>query len=341
MNADLTPWREQAVDAVVDALYARHPELSERFGPRGVKACRTDIHYHLDYLEAALVAGDAAVFANYSVWLKDVLESRGVPANHLAESFDLLGGFLCGQLPAAEAGSVSTILSGARKALARDDMPLPYDSNRLPALPTALRYREAAMSGNQLAAQELMSGAMRAGCTLTDAAVRLIQPAMYEIGRLWQKNRVSVAQEHLVTAISQNVLARAYLEAEFAPPAGRKAMFATAAGNHHSLGLRMLSDAFETIGWEVIYLGADVPIADLVRQADASRPELLCLSLSLPRHLAVARETLSCLRAEFGSRCPALWVGGLATLAGDRAWKSVDADGWCADAAQALEQVSP
>jgi diguanylate cyclase (GGDEF)-like protein/PAS domain S-box-containing protein len=339
MNADQTPGRQRAVDAVVDALYDRHPELRERFGPHSVTICPQDIQYHFDHLEAALVAGDAAVFGNYSIWLKDVFESRGVPAGHLAESFDLLGRFLCEQLPAAEAGNVNTILAGAREPGRRDDMP-PDVGNRLRALPTIPRYLEAALSGNQLEAQELMSDAMRAGCSVTDAAVRLIQPAMYEIGQLWRTNRVSVAQEHLATAISQNVLARAYLHTTFAAPAGRKAIFAAAAGNLHSLGLRTLSDAFETIGWEVIYLGADVPMADLVRQADASRPDLLCLSLSLPQHLAVARESLSCLRAELGSRCPTLWVGGQATLGGDRAWKSVDADGWCADAAQALEQVS-
>jgi methanogenic corrinoid protein MtbC1 len=164
---------------------------------------------------------------------------------------------------------------------------------------------------------------------------------MYEIGRLWQENRITVAQEHLATAVSQSVLARAYLQAAFAAPVGRKAVFAAVAGNHHILGLRMLSDAFETIGWDVLYLGADVPTADLIRQVDASSPDLLVLTLSLPTHLSVARATLEHLHAELGSRCPAVWVGGLATLIGERMWRSLKADGWAADALHALEQVAP
>ena len=176
--------------------------------------------------------------------------------------------------------------------------------------------------------------------TLTEASVRLIQPAMVEIGRLWQENRITVAQEHLTTAISQNVMARAYMQADFAQPVGRKAMFAGVAGNHHSLGLRMLSDAFETQGWDVVFLGADVPVADLIRQVDADRPDLLCLSLSLPSHLAQARETVERLRAELGNRCPTIWVGGQVTLMRDRVWHSVKADGWASDALHALEQIA-
>jgi MerR family transcriptional regulator, light-induced transcriptional regulator len=101
----------------------------------------------------------------------------------------------------------------------------------------------------------------------------------------------------------------------------------------------MLCDAFETIGWDVGFLGADLPTDDLIRQADAEQPELLCLSLSLPGHLAVAREAVERLRAELGSRCPTIWVGGQATLAATRVWQSVKADGWAADAVHALEQA--
>jgi len=124
-------------------------------------------------------------------------------------------------------------------------------------LPEINAFLEAALKGNEYAAQEEMNRLMSSGHTLTEASVCLIQPASYEVGRLWQLNRITVAQEHLMTAVSQNVLARAYTQADFAAPTGRKAMFACVAGNYHSLGLRMLSDAFETIGWDALFLGAE------------------------------------------------------------------------------------
>ncbi len=209
-------------------------------------------------------------------------------------------------------------------------------------LQAVVRYMEATLSGNKQVAHELVSVAMKGGLTLTEAAVRLIQPAMYEVGRLWQEGAITVAQEHLATAISHKVLARAYLQTTFMPPIWRKALFAGIEGNQHSLGLTILSDAFETIGWEVSYLGADVPVVDLVNQVDIEKPELLCLSLSMPSHLLVARNTVLQLRSEFGNQCPTIWVGGRATLVAEHVWQEVvKADGWAVDALHALEQVVP
>jgi len=336
MTVDLAPWREQSVATVTEALYAQHPELEQRFGAHGRQACRQDIGHHLDYLQTALEAGDPAPFLDYADWLAGILEYRGVPAGHLGESFALLEGFFTRHLTPEQAASVAAILGAAREV--RNDLPAPYTHTRLPALPQTADYRDAILNGDHQAAQDLMAEAMREH-SYGQAAVGMIQPAMYEVGRLWQENRLSVAQEHLATAVSQNVLARAYLQAEFAPPNGRRAIFACVQGNQHSLGLRMVSDVFETAGWETAYLGADVPVPDLVRLVDAQRPQLLALSLSQPAHLVAARESIARLRAELGDARPQIWVGGLITQNAERLWRTVRADGWAADALHALEQT--
>lgn len=231
-----------------------------------------------------------------------------------------------------------SVLASARPGY-QNSPTTPLVQNRLPALPQTPHYREAALLGDNQSALSLVTGLMEAGTSLTQVSVTLIQPAMYQIGQLWQENRVSVAQEHLATAVSQNVLARAYMRAKFAEPNARRAVFACVPGNRHSLGLRMLSDAFETAGWESVYLGADMPIADLLGHVDAGHPDLLALSLSLPGHLDAARQTIARLRAELGGACPDIWIGGVATLGGGRVWRMLAADGWAADAQHALEQL--
>jgi len=337
MTIDLCPWRDQAVATATEALYARHPELGQRFGARGRQVCRQDIGHHLDYLQAALDAGEPAIFLNYARWLADILEHRSVPAGHLGESFTLLDAFFTRHLPPEQALAITTILGATRNT--QNDLPAPYTQSRFPALPHTPDYRDAILSGNHQAAQNLMVEAMQDG-NYGQAAVGMIQPALYEVGRLWQENRISVAQEHLATAVSQNVLARAYVQAEFAPPNGRHAVFACVPGNQHSLGLRILSDIFETTGWEATYLGADVPLPDLIRLLDAQRPQLLALSLSLPAQLAVTRDAIARIRSELGEQqCPEIWVGGLASLSSERLWRIVRADGWAADALHALEQT--
>ncbi len=334
-------WRDSAVAAVLDGLYRRNPGMAETLGPRAKAACRQDIHHHLDYLAGAEVTSDAPGFARYALWLKDVLRRRGVPVQSLGDSFELLAAYCAEQLPENRAKPLCRILAAGLEALEQPDLPTPHVLTRLPALPGTTPYREAVLGGDHHTASELMQVAMQGGVSLSEAAVRLIQPAMYDIGRLWQENQISVAQEHMATAITQNILAQAYLQARFAPPGGRSAMFAAVAGNHHSLGLRILSDAFETAGWRATYLGPDVPTNALLREIDTQRPDLLCLSLSLPIHLTTAQVAIAALRSELGSRCPTIWVGGQATLLGDPAWRALNADGWAYDALHALEQSEP
>lgn len=42
------------------------------------------------------------------------------------------------------------------------------------------------------------------GATVPELHLRVVQPAQYEIGRLWQENKISVAEEHLATAICRS-----------------------------------------------------------------------------------------------------------------------------------------
>lgn len=335
MNTDLRIWRDQAQACVTEALYARHPDLEQRFGTRGRQVCRDDIGHHLDYLQAALDLGEPAPFLCYAAWLSDLLQHRGVAPAHLTESFALLEEFFSRHLPPAQAATVCAIL---RAACSPSVALVPYGHSRLPTLAQAPDYHAAILRGDQHGAFSLMRQAMHEG-GYGHAAVAMVQPALYEIGRLWQENRVSVAQEHLATAVSQTVLAQAYVEAQFAPPNGRRVVLACVPGNQHSLGLRMLADVFETAGWESLYLGADVPVGDLIRLLDAQAPQLLALSLSLPMQIVITREAIARIRADLGSRCPEIWVGGLATQGVERIWQTVRAHGWAADALHALEQI--
>lgn len=210
---------------------------------------------------------------------------------------------------------------------------------RLAPLPQAQGFQSALVQGNKALAQGYVRGAMDGGASLTEAGVRIVQPALYAIGELWQHNRISIAQEHLASSISQTVLMDAYLRAEFAPPNGRKALLACVQGNHHAVGSRMVSDAMETRGWDCQCLGADMPQEDLVRHVDAHRPDVLGLSVSLFHHLEAARATIEALRAELGNACPQVWIGGLAATEADKAWRVARADGWSSDALDLLERL--
>jgi methanogenic corrinoid protein MtbC1 len=112
----------------------------------------------------------------------------------------------------------------------------------------------------------------------------VITPAMHEIGRLWEIGDITIADEHLATAIANQALP--LLFANLAPsrtnptPAPR-VLLACAYPENHSLGLRMIADVLDANGFDVRYAGANVPVEDLPRALARHRPDLVALGATL------------------------------------------------------------
>lgn len=302
--------RDAAIAHAFSASAAAYPELLRQLGQRGREACAEDIGYHLDFLRPVLETGDISSFKAYLGWLSDVLFRRGIPADSLPRSLDDLAAFFAAALGSSGAPVVAALTAG-KAALASGIAAPTYDQPCPPPWEEADAFCDAVLRGERREASALFSAALERGQSLSKAAVHVIQPALYAVGRRWQENRVSVAQEHLATALAQTVMSQGFGRFATAPDNGRRALFAGMKGNHHTVGLRMVADAFEFEGWTAHYLGGDTPLASLIAQVRQFRPHLVGLSATLPSQLRGLRETVDALRATFGSDCPHLSVGGL------------------------------
>lgn len=328
--------RARVVEAVSEAQRQADPGSFAADGRQALAQRRQEIGAHLDHLFLALRAGEPAVFVEYSRWLRDVLENRGVPSGGIVTSYELLDDYFARHHP-RDSERLGRILRAGSAAVA-DGQPPAVARALPPADETARRFSTLISDGERQESREIYLRRFREEDSLTRANVGLLQPALYEIGRGWQANRLGVAREHIATAICRTLMAQAFGMAGFAPGNGRKAVFTTVEKARHSVGVQMVADGFEEAGWEAACLGADTPAADLVHYLDQERPELLGLSATLPVDIATAGETVARLRAELGSRCPSIMVGGLATNQLPRGWTLTGADMWAADALDAVEQ---
>jgi methanogenic corrinoid protein MtbC1 len=138
---------------------------------------------------------------------------------------------------------------------------------------------------------------------------RVVEPALREIGELWQRDEITVADEHLATALAQAAIASLYPDYPWPAP-GPRAIVACAPGERHDLGARMVADLLALDGWNVAFLGADTPAEALVRKAADTGAVLVGLSVTLASHVPAARSALAAVRAEPGS--PRLLAGGRA-----------------------------
>jgi methanogenic corrinoid protein MtbC1 len=101
----------------------------------------------------------------------------------------------------------------------------------------------------------------------------------------------------------------------------------------------MVSDAFALAGWQVQYLGANVPTAALVAQIQASQPDLVGLSVSFPQQLRVAKLVIAQLQACMGTTRPAVMVGGLAVNRFNQLTQVLGADASGVNATEAVAQA--
>ena len=332
-------YRAQAVEEVTAGIYERMGERLEVFGERGREYCRDDLHSHLDYLSGSLIAGEPALFGQYMVWLEELLAARGIPADSVPLSVGLLRDFLRKRLPSAQFEIVEAVIDGGQRAL---EQPV-YPVRRLgasidPAVchPCTETLAESLIRGDQRGCEGIVT-AVTAEQGYVEMAVNLIQPALYRIGEGWQVRQVSVAQEHLATALAQRLLVRQFVEATPARGNGRKALFACIPSNQHAVGLRIVADAFELDGWEVDYCGADTPADSLVECIQEVQPELVGLSIALIRQLPVLKDVVDRIRSACGDAAPRIIAGGGGLDGVPNLAERLGLDQWHAQARTALE----
>ena len=180
-------------------------------------------------------------------------------------------------------------------------MPTSAPPAESPTAELTRRYLAAALAGDRREALRLvMDEGIERGITVPELYLGVIQPAQAEIGRRWQANELTVAQEHVATAVSQIVVSHLYHRIPRAAPNGRLVLVACAQGELHELGARMAADFLEMAGFNVIFLGANVPAGSLARMARQTKPQLVVISAATTLCFPGLRESIAALREQAG-----------------------------------------
>ncbi len=108
----------------------------------------------------------------------------------------------------------------------------------------------------------------------------LLQKALAEIGAGWYEGVVSVQQEHFASALAVRRL-DSLLSASPAPTRSGRLIVGCAPGDTHTFSPLLVTYLLRRRGWDVIYLGADVPINRLQTTIETTRPNLVVFSAQL------------------------------------------------------------
>jgi len=142
----------------------------------------------------------------------------------------------------------------------------------------------------------------------------VLAPALIEVGERWARGDLTVAQEHLASGTVRAALQR--FLADMRGNVRGLATLACAPGERHEIGLLMLAVLLRADGWQVAYLGADIPTADAVAFAERIGADALCFSATLSETGAELTQQLGAARI---SDSISVLVGGRAVAREDAA----------------------
>ncbi len=273
------------------------------------RRCREDLLYHLEYLRSALYTGVPEVFSNYTRWIDEVLVHRGVAKGCLIPALHFLEAEIRPLLPAGEIPLFERVMMAGTQAVEGREFSNAANTD-LTREDSSELFVRALLASNRLLAQEILSNSAANAQSLFQSLSRIVAPAMYEIGRLWQRGHISITEEHLATGIANLAIRSAYHKLQKPAHTKKKVILACTEANQHSMGVEMVSWVFEMAGWETIFLGANAPSDALLNMIDRQQPDGIGLSVSTAPQLRAALRICEEVHADFHTRTPAILIGG-------------------------------
>lgn len=324
---------------IVERIYNLKPDLLNIPVKSDIrKRSLEDVHYHLDYLREAITASDITLFTDYVKWVQVLFDNLGLPQNIWTFTLECMKDILDDNLDETMSKEVNKFIDAGLSLLKQPVAhPAPNIDENTPLSGLANQYLEALLNGDRHAAADLVVDAAEKGTPVKDIYLNVFQQSQYEIGRLWQTNRISVAQEHFCTAATQMIMSRLYPYIFSTEKIGKRLVAACVGGELHEIGVRMVADFFEMEGWDTYYMGANTPTDTIIGSISEKKADVLGLSATIAFNKSTMEDLIRLIRSTDSGKHIKILVGGYPFRQSPDLWKKIGADGFAADAQEAIK----
>ena len=325
--------RQKVGEDVTEEFLSRHPDWLERYGERTRHFGIEDACFHLDFLAGAVEAASLDSFRDYARWTVGMLQARGIGAKLVVENIRQIESALARHVSPMEQEALAAFFQAGCEAVA------PSPSSPEPATEglALVRnvYLQALLQGSRKPALTVVLEALNQGSAVSDLYVDVLQEAMYEIGRLWEMNRITVAEEHTATAITQYVLAQLYERMPQPTDRRGKVVVTGVAQELHQVGANMVADALEGDGWDVRFLGTNMPHTGILKVVNEHQADVVGISATMLFNVPQVRQLVSDISLQ-ASRPIRIVVGGGAFRSAPNLYAEIGADGFAPDLRSAV-----
>jgi MerR family transcriptional regulator, light-induced transcriptional regulator len=136
----------------------------------------------------------------------------------------------------------------------------------------------------------------------------LAVPFLWSLGKEWTEGRLTISHEHYVSEQLGDFLAMKW-RSHPVPHPEHGYLLASLPGDQHRLGLQMAANIIKQAGKNVVFLGPQTPIRELLRGVEHFKPEAICLSISSVMDERLVSQSLEELRLYVPEALPII-IGG-------------------------------
>ena len=176
------------------------------------------------------------------------------------------------------------------------------------------RYITHAIEGETEQVTELVDSYINAGKSVKDILLKMFMPALVNIGELWNKGLLNIAEEHLAVTVTMSQIERITQSLILTVQIIGTAVICTPVGEKHFIGPKVVSELMRLSGWNVHFLGTEMPTTDLVQFLSEKGIDLLVLSITLPENLPGVLEIIDAVKALDKSVITMIGGSGVASL---------------------------
>jgi len=176
------------------------------------------------------------------------------------------------------------------------------------------RYITHAIQGETEQVTEQVDSYINAGKSVKDILLKMFMPALVNIGELWNKGLLNIAEEHLAVTVTISQIERITQSLIPTVQIIGTAAICTPVGEKHFIGPKVVSELMRLSGWNVHFLGTEMPTTDLVQFVSEKGIDLLVLSITLPENLPGVLEIIDAVKALDKSVITMIGGSGVASL---------------------------
>jgi len=330
--------RESLVEKIINEQLQLMPETKDKYNSDIIDQTRNDTVHNLNYLAQAVYINEKYIFSNYYNWLNSVLSARGLDSEFSKKHLQAAAVVLESELSQKDFSIIKKFLNDAEHNLKKEDNSYSSFINEDNLLrKEAEHYLSLLLKMERDEAVEYILNLVNNGISIEDVYLKIFQNVQYEIGRLWQLNQISIAQEHYATSVTQLTMSQLYPQIFSSFRKGKKVLTTCIGDELHELGIRMVADLMELNGWDTIHLGANTPVGEILKLIEEKEVDILAISVTLPNQLEECKSLISAVRESDKFSKLKIMVGGRLFMQNSELWQIIGADAFASSAKEAVK----